>query len=639
MKTLFYKITLILTGVFVSFNFFACKSEESENSQTSGKGSIEQNFVKITGATIDDSIVYSNEDDEEAGSDAEDIKGPFYNATNSPVTVRDFYIADSELTYEDWYNVYTWATSSDRGDKVYSFIHKGNEGAASELENTGAKPSTGSGQPVVSVSWRDAVIWCNAASEKDGLTPVYYLEGSTEYTSKNVLRESQGNPSDESTGTNTAKNGEGKAEKAVIYAEADGYRLPTEAEWEYAARGGDPRISAWTYEYAGTDDKNSLADYALYGQDHEDENASTVAVKSKKPNMAKVYGMSGNVWEFTQDLISRGGGLYNSDSECTLTSRTPAPPYAYSSAEGIRLARNVTNFVKISGATVSKNVEYKGDEDYLDGKGPFYDAASNPVTVKDFYIAETELTYANWYDVFTWATSSDRGDKVYTFANKGVEGAASEPASAAGAVPVTGSYQPVVFVSWRDAVVWCNAASEKAGLTPVYYLEGSTDYTSDKVVRVSEGNPDEEFYGSNTAKEGEGRAEKAVINASANGYRLPTEAEWEFAARGGAPDTAAWSYKYAGTDDEYSLSNYAHYGYSNSVSVPENTAGVKSKKTNSANIYGMSGNVWEFTQNKVSRGGGVYNDASACELSYRGIEIVNSVGGTAGIRLARNCSD
>lgn len=176
------------------------------------------------------------------------------------------------------------------------------------FEITDESPSsfTGEKNPVENVSWKDAVSFCNLLSVKVGLEPCY---------------------------SSTHEGGD-----MVFYPLANGYRLPTEAEWEYACKAGTSGIRY-----------GELNDIAWY---KDNAGGATHAIGTKQPNAWGLYDTLGNVWEWCSDIydetvygsyrIFRGGGWCDMPRGCMATNRRRSHPTSFKIDDlGFRLARNV----------------------------------------------------------------------------------------------------------------------------------------------------------------------------------------------------------------------------------------------------------------------------------------------------------
>lgn len=232
------------------------------------------NFIRITGGTFQMGDLF-----DEGESDEKPVR---------EVTLSDFYLSKFELTlgeFRQFIAATNYETDADKDGGSYIWNGSTWEKTAGvnwKCDTAGkVRPDADSNHPVIHVSWNDAVAYCNWLSEQRGLQKVYSISS-----------------------TNVTANWN-----------ANGYRLPTEAEWEYAARQGGKKVrfgngkdiaDPQAINFAGSESYKKP--YSIAGE----YRSKTVPVGSlNSPNALSLHDMSGNVWEWCWDLY----GTYPAGAE------------------------------------------------------------------------------------------------------------------------------------------------------------------------------------------------------------------------------------------------------------------------------------------------------------------------------------
>lgn len=230
------------------------------------------------------------------------------------------------------------------------------------------------------------------------------------------------------------------------------------------------------------------------------------------------------------------------------------------------------------------------------------------LTIPDFYIGRYEVTQKEWIKVMESNPSQFKGNNL-----------------------------PVEMVNWYDCIEYCNKRSIKEGLKPFYKIDKNKKDPNNKYER-------------------DNIKWTVTINEGANGYRLPTEVEWEYAAGGGQMsksyiysgsdniDDVAWFWKNSG---DKPLTGFWYYNIIKGNNCK--TQPVGSKAPNELGLYDMSGNVrewcWDWNGNalvndsgtgRIWRGGGWLGNEEACVSSFRYFYNANGKGPDQGFRVCRS---
>jgi len=440
-----------------------------------------------------------------------------------------------------------------------------------ELAALGVSQSVSDARPA-DLDWNQAVRYCNARSLKDGLVPAYRLTADSAYWN-----------ADE---------------------EASGYRLPTEAEWEHAARAGSTSPWFWGSDTAVA----TVGKYAMYTRS---TRGDQVAVGTLLPNPLGLYDIVGNAGEWTEDFY----GPYAADETQPVAQVDPSAAYPQSRVQ--RTWRGGSWFSNVDGLrSGARNHLTTGGGAYI---GVRCVRSAQPVAASRPWSAYPATGGARCVPGGTVRMGDPLQDSALPVHERSVLGlwvdtamvTVGEYFRTAGRMTGSDSARPC-NVDWYAAVKYCNARSLRDGLQPAYALAGDSSlWTADP---------------------------------ARNGWRLPSEAEWEYLNRAGS--TTGWWW---GNDSGVVIMSRSAWWSGNMVGDLQPTG---RKLPNAFGLYDMAGNAhqwvdglfapyradgepgaavstsktWPPVYEHILRGGAWYSPATFLRSGHRGHDVAQAGG-------------
>ena len=345
---------------FIYFTSFYIEIEEKTKVYNPTEG-----FIFVEGETI-------------VGCDEYSSQGNGVFPEGRIVHLSDFYLCDHEVTQGEYENI------------------MGNNPSSATLKNA-TEGEIQKCRPVENISWYEAIVYCNRLSIKKGLTPCYIIQGIDNFETL---------PNSEIP-TEYNENWD----NVVFDSTADGYRLPTEAEWEFAARGGKKTYGTSSFK------EDSGIDIALVEWNIINSDGKTHEVKLKTPNSLSFFDIGGNVhelcWDWREEIeaeeitnpkgdkngskrVIRGGSFNSSLESNSFLERSGILPYDKDSSIGMRIARSISSSSSSESETNSYTINYISA--YGQRPDPINLYEGNILTVRNLpELTCTGYTFMGWY--------------------------------------------------------------------------------------------------------------------------------------------------------------------------------------------------------------------------------------------------